>query len=67
MKYFNVDSGLLNRIWSAVPFAEPFFRKQCRDEDHRGRVADVRPGVEEKAASEGTSVPVHIFLFFSGI
>jgi len=37
MKCSSVDSGLLNRIWSAVPFAKPFFRKQCRDEDHRGK------------------------------
>lgn len=39
IEYPNVNSSLLNDIWSAVPFAKPFFRKQCRYEDHRGRVA----------------------------
>lgn len=67
IEYPNVDSGSLNRIWSAVPFAKPFFRKQCRDEDHRRRVASLTgvggKGGRQRNAERACSGSVHIFFF----
>lgn len=66
----NVDSGSLNHIWSAAPFGKPFFRKQCLDEDHRGRVVDEGKkrrelrGEREESTSVCTFVPVHVYFSF---
>lgn len=72
IEYPNVDSGLLTGIWSAVPFAKPFFRKQCRYEDHRERVAKRGEGREGSAAeTHGVRswyfVPAFLLFFFVGI